>query len=465
MNSGGDVRRVTRTCTTPSHPPKVHEEEWQTRTPNLFRGHHRGLCVLFVFVLIASTFPAAAFASSTTSTVGNSTATQVVETAADLAVTATSGATLARVLMAISGFTVKALTMTAKACFGAYVATGALLFAFQRKMLYIPNRDHPPLQDLIDMLYHARYGRHESPNKNPNPSSSPSSSSSVATRRRLHEERFARLEDVAIDTRDGETIRAYYWPGPEQLLSSSVEATNAAAAAAAAAAAPKLSEVMLLMFHGNAGNRCDRLLWMDQLRSALGCGICMVDYRGYGGSSGKPSEKGFLEDARAADLWLRTRLAKEQGRLNSRIKIVLYGESIGTGVISWLAGHGEEKPDAVILQAPFTSAADAGQALFPYFPVKILMRDKFSSIEWCKKWHKDVPACVIHGTQDEIVPYKLGKELYDKIPVEDKVMISLQGAHHNDIPEYGIEYLQPLYEFLLKVDDRARQRIDAMRRV
>lgn len=120
----------------------------------------------------------------------------------------------------------------------------------------------------------------------------------------------------------------------------------------------------LIILHGNAGDRYDRLTWFHMLKESLGCGVVCFDYRGYGGSSGAPSQRGLYLDGEAVATW-----AREGGVIPRGDRVVLYGESIGSSVATWMAT--KRRFDGLVLQAPFTSIADAGQILYPFLPVKV----------------------------------------------------------------------------------------------
>lgn len=185
----------------------------------------------------------------------------------------------------------------------------------------------------------------------------------------------------------------------------------------------------LVYFHGNAGNIGDR---GGKVRPYLdaGMGVLLAGYRGYGGNPGKPSEDGFYADGRA---WL--------GHLDSvgiaAADIVLYGESLGTGVAVQMA-HERAKAGkavaAVILEAPFSSMGAAAQIHYPYVPAYWLVRDKFDSI--AKIAEVGAPVFVFHGEADRVVPSRLGKRLFEAAR-EPKESLWLPRAAHNDLYDHG----------------------------
>ncbi|MCP4898335.1 MAG: alpha/beta hydrolase [bacterium] len=177
---------------------------------------------------------------------------------------------------------------------------------------------------------------------------------------------------------------------------------------------------VLLWFHGNAGNLSHRADLMIAYASQ-GVEVLLVDYRGYGRSEGRPSEKGLYRDARAA--W--DFLTVERG-IEPR-QIIVFGESLGGAVAVQLASG--VKPAGLLLVSTFTSVSDMAARHFPFVP-RFLIRTKMNSESVITQIH--CPKLVIHGSEDEIVPFKLGRELFDAA-TEPKRFIEVQRAHHNDL--------------------------------
>ena len=154
----------------------------------------------------------------------------------------------------------------------------------------------------------------------------------------------------------------------------------------------------ILFFHGNAGEitgRSERFAYYQR----AGYGVMFLSYRGYGESTGGPSETGLNHDADAAYDWLIKRNI-------SAAKIILVGESLGTGVAVQLAAR---KPVAAMaLEAPFTSTADVARLSYWWLPVGLLMKDQFRSIDYLKDIH--VPLLFMHGTDDRLIPLQMGRE-------------------------------------------------------
>jgi len=188
-----------------------------------------------------------------------------------------------------------------------------------------------------------------------------------------------------------------------------------------------------LYFHGNGGGLVDR---SERIRRfALdGYGVFMPAYRGYSGSTGSPSEAAIIADAQRAYDHLIAQGLKPQD-------IVLYGESLGTGVAVQLAAAREVS--AVVLDSPYTSLVEIGQRQYGFMPVKTFMVDTFSSIDHIG--HIKAPLLVLHGNLDSVIPVELGQKLFDAAP-EPKQIVIVQGAGHSDIYAFGA--LQNLQTFL-----------------
>ncbi|MDQ4144733.1 MAG: alpha/beta hydrolase [Actinomycetota bacterium] len=173
----------------------------------------------------------------------------------------------------------------------------------------------------------------------------------------------------------------------------------------------------VLVLPGNAGNRANRTPLARALASE-GLSVLLVDYRGYGGNPGRPSEKGLRSDARAAVAWL------EQHPTVDRM--VYFGESLGAAVATWMAT--ERAPAALVLRSPFPSLGAV--ARLHYGPVpEWFLRDRFRAREQVRDL--DVPLLVIVGEQDDIVPADLSHRLYAAAK-EPKRFLALPGAGHND---------------------------------
>lgn len=194
----------------------------------------------------------------------------------------------------------------------------------------------------------------------------------------------------------------------------------------------------LLFCHGNAGNITNRADVIAYLRDRFQLTAFVFDYRGYGRSEGSPNEAGILADARAARKWLanHAHIAPKD--------LILLGRSLGGAVAVDLAVDGGAK--ALILESTFTSAPDAGAAIYPWLPVRWFMKTKLDSLSKISKYHG--PLLVSHSPSDDIIPYELGKRLFDAAN-EDKQFIRLEDVDHND-PHPAI-YYSALEAFLDRV--------------
>lgn len=209
-------------------------------------------------------------------------------------------------------------------------------------------------------------------------------------------------ESVSLKTHtdDGVTLEGWYWPPAQQ-------------------GAP-----VIVWFHGNGGSHADRISAVPPYLDK-GYGVLLASYRGYAGNPGSPDEEGLYKDARA---WI------HQLTLNKGImpdQIVLYGESLGTGVAVQMA---VEYPDvrALVLQSPYTSLPDVAQRTYFFVPVALLMKDQFRSIDKIKDVTR--PLLVFEAAGDLVVPADLSRRLYEAAVV-DKKLVSFDGTYgHNTMP-------------------------------
>ena len=155
----------------------------------------------------------------------------------------------------------------------------------------------------------------------------------------------------------------------------------------------------ILYFHGNSGTLFDRA---DKYRllNQQGFGVIALSYRGFSGNPGAPSEQGLYKDGRAAIAY-----AKAQGIEENAL--ILYGESLGSGVAVQMAT--EMKPAAIILEAPYTSVRGRAEELYPYLPVKYMIKDHFDNME--KIGNVTAPVLILHGEKDETIPAQHGQLL------------------------------------------------------
>jgi fermentation-respiration switch protein FrsA (DUF1100 family) len=163
-----------------------------------------------------------------------------------------------------------------------------------------------------------------------------------------------------------------------------------------------INKKTIVFFHGNAGNLENRNYKLNEL-SKLDVNFLIVAYRGFSGNQGKPSEQGLYEDARSTLNWLKMKGVKDKN-------LILYGESLGTAVAIEAAQNKDLA--GIILESPFTSMIDLAQKYYPFFPVKLLLKDKYETIK--KLPTINSPLLVLHGKLDTIVPFSMGKKLFEK---------------------------------------------------
>lgn len=181
----------------------------------------------------------------------------------------------------------------------------------------------------------------------------------------------------------------------------------------------------ILFFHGNAGNVSNRAERFRQFM-AKGFGLFILGYPGYGGSDGSPSEASFLDASQLSYDYLLKQGIKADN-------IVLYGESLGTSVAVQLSARKRAK--ALILEAPMSSVLDLAKTQFPYFPIGLLLRDPFLSIDYIDQIR--MPLLVMHGDSDQIIPISSGRMLFEKA-IEPKAFNSIKGAGHNNLHRYAV---------------------------
>jgi uncharacterized protein len=207
---------------------------------------------------------------------------------------------------------------------------------------------------------------------------------------------FGRAQEISLTAADGEHVFAWYVP-------------------------PRGDNPVVLYFHGNGGSlrlRVDRF----QKIVAAGFGLLALSYRGYGGSSGTPTEAGLIADARAAYDYAAAR----------HPRIAVWGESLGTGVAVALAA--EQPVTHVILDAPYSSTVEVAADLYWFLPVRLLMKDQFRSDERIRK--VTAPVLILHGEADDIIPIRYAEKLFALIPGEKRLLRFPEG-YHVDLDRFG----------------------------
>jgi fermentation-respiration switch protein FrsA (DUF1100 family) len=217
-------------------------------------------------------------------------------------------------------------------------------------------------------------------------------------------------KEEKLVTADGETILVWHIPPRDE------------------------TKPVVVYFHGNGGALNLRAQRFARL-ALEGFGVVGVSYRGYGGSSGSPSEPGLIADGIAAYEFAVKRYSAK--------RVALWGESLGTGVAVAVAS---EAPVAkLVLETPFTSAVDVGASVYPFLPVRWLMKDQFRSD--LRIGSVKAPVLVLHGENDGVVPIRFGEKLYGMIASEKKFARFKAGQHY-DLDRHG--GLQATIEFLAR---------------
>ena len=221
-------------------------------------------------------------------------------------------------------------------------------------------------------------------------------------------------EDVLIETSDGVKLSAWYLP-----------ASNA--------------KGTVLYFHGSSRN-ISLETEAEKMFHLFGWNVLAPDYRGFGKSEGVPTEEGVYLDAQAAWDWL-VQVKKEKPN-----RIIICGRSLGSGVASDLAA--KNSAGGLILEAAFTSLPEAGQDMYPYFPVKLLTRYKFDTLNKLQKVF--CPVLLVHSHDDELIPFKHARALYEVIRGK-KSLVELGGPHKGGWKPTLGKYEQSVKLFLASI--------------
>ena len=183
---------------------------------------------------------------------------------------------------------------------------------------------------------------------------------------------------------------------------------------------------IFLLMHGNAGHVGHRVEKFRKILDA-GYGFFFLEYRGYGGNPGRPTEKGLNLDAISALNFLREQKVADKN-------IILYGESLGTGVAVQLATTMKAK--AIILESPYTSIADVAQQLYWYVPAKWLVFDRFELLGIIKNIQS--PLLILHGEKDKITDVSYGQKIFEAAP-QSKESIFVPNAGHDNLFDFGVD--------------------------
>ena len=189
----------------------------------------------------------------------------------------------------------------------------------------------------------------------------------------------------------------------------------------------------ILFLHGNAGSLENRIHKINHFKN-MNINLLIIAWRGFSGNKGNPTEKGLYDDANSAVRWL-----EKEGVMKK--DIVIYGESLGTGVVTEIAQNNNFA--GIILESPFTSMIDAAKNKYPFLPIRFLLKDKDESDK--KIQNIKSPLLIMHGEVDKIIPFWMGKKMYD-IANEPKYFYSTK--YDNHMMEYDKNLLITLEKFL-----------------
>ena len=189
----------------------------------------------------------------------------------------------------------------------------------------------------------------------------------------------------------------------------------------------------ILFLHGNAGSLENRIHKINHFKD-MNINFLLLAWRGFSGNNGYPTEKGIYEDARSAVRWL-----KNKGILEENI--IIYGESLGTGVATEIAQN--KNFAGIILESPFTSMVDAGKSQYPFFPIKLLLKDKYENDKKIKNIKS--PILIMHGEVDKLVPFWMGKKMYE---LANEPKYSYFSKNDDHMMEYSKDLLNELQKFI-----------------
>lgn len=224
-------------------------------------------------------------------------------------------------------------------------------------------------------------------------------------------------EDVHLHTADAEKLHGWWVPARD-------------------------ARGVVLIFHGNAGNISHRIDYLTMF-NRLGYAVLIIDYRGYGKSSGTPSEEGTYRDAEAAWQYLmETRKFKPQD-------VVVLGESLGGGVATWLAA--KYPPRALVLASVLTSVPDMGARVYWWLPVRLLARIHYDSRE--RMQQITAPVLIAHSREDDIVPFAHGEALFAAAR-EPKHFLIMSGGHNDGFLYMREEWVAAVGEFLERAEQK-----------
>jgi fermentation-respiration switch protein FrsA (DUF1100 family) len=219
------------------------------------------------------------------------------------------------------------------------------------------------------------------------------------------------FEPATLTTSDGERLRAWVLPSPT-------------------------AKALVVYFHGNGGNLSVWLPILAELHRQ-GFTVAAIDYRGYGASTGRPSEKGLYRDVDAALEWA-------AGLVTPGRPVVYWGRSLGTTMAAYAAA--KRRPDGLVLEAGFASARALLQASLPLALLSLFSSYRFPTAKYAER--AGCPVLVMHGDADRVIPFSNGHALHDALP-EPKRFQVIRGGDHNDVaPSSPRDYWTAVHAFV-----------------
>jgi pimeloyl-ACP methyl ester carboxylesterase len=233
-----------------------------------------------------------------------------------------------------------------------------------------------------------------------------------------------KFENIQITTRDNVNLDTWLVPAKDDLVGKGV----------------------ILFCHGNGGNISNRISYLPIFRE-LGLATFLFDYRGYGKSGGIPTEEGTYADVEAAWQYL------TQERQIPPQKIIIYGESLGGAIASYLAQkisqpNGNNNAGGLVLASTFTSISDRAAELYPFMPIRFLSRFSYNSIDRLPSIK--IPVLVIHSIDDEIIPFHHGDRNF-QVANQPKKLVKLRGDHNGGFLDSLETYRNGLNEFIQSI--------------
>ncbi|MBI5242594.1 MAG: alpha/beta hydrolase [Elusimicrobia bacterium] len=236
-----------------------------------------------------------------------------------------------------------------------------------------------------------------------------------------------KYEELSLKTEDEVKIHGWFIPAVPFKASPKAEPADG----------PLASKGLVLLYcHGNAGNISGRA-FKANIFHRLGLGVLLFDYRGYGRSEGRPSERGTYLDAEAAYRWL-----TEERRVPPE-RILLYGESLGNAIAVETALR--HAPKALILESAFTSITDMGKLIFPFLPVRWMTTIRYDNL--AKIPSIRCPVLILHSRDDAIVPFEMSRRLFEAAP-SPKEFFEMRGTHDDGYIDSGEAYPRAIQAFL-----------------